>query len=46
MVNDKLHVGVYTTYLIKDPGDNAPVYVGQTENFEKGSEYYWNRNSG
>lgn len=33
----------YTTYAIKDPRDNVPVYVGQTSNIERRRKQYRNR---
>lgn len=29
------HDGIYTIYIIRDPGTKAPVYVGQSQNFRK-----------
>ncbi len=33
----------YVTYLIKDPRDNVPIYVGQTSNFDKRRKQYFSK---
>ena len=33
----------YITYVIKDPRDNAPIYVGQTHNFDKRKKKYFSK---